>query len=64
MHYKGFAHRDLKIENIIYDMSTGKSKIIDFGFALECGADSTSKKQCGTLPYMDPNLSKPEVYYP
>ena len=45
-------------------MSTGKSKIIDFGFALECGADSTSKKQCGTLPYMDPNLSKPEVYYP
>ena len=35
MHYKGFAHRDLKIENIIYDMSTGKSKIIDFGFALE-----------------------------
>ena len=35
MHSKGYAHRDLKMDNILYDVQgTKQIKIIDFGFSL------------------------------
>lgn len=34
MHSRGKAHRDLKLENILFDPETKKIKIIDFGFSL------------------------------
>jgi serine/threonine protein kinase len=34
MHSNGKAHRDLKLENILYDQELKQIKIIDFGFSL------------------------------
>ena len=35
MHAKHKAHRDLKLNNILFDNETNSLKIIDFGFAVE-----------------------------
>jgi serine/threonine protein kinase len=39
MHSKGKAHRDLKLDNILFDADTKLIKIIDFGFSLETKKD-------------------------
>jgi serine/threonine protein kinase len=35
MHSQGKAHRDLKLDNILFDSETKIIKVIDFGFSLE-----------------------------
>jgi serine/threonine protein kinase len=35
MHERKIAHRDIKLDNLLYDASNDKLKIIDFGFSLE-----------------------------
>jgi len=35
MHQQGYAHRDLKLENLLYDFELDQIKIIDFGFSLK-----------------------------
>jgi serine/threonine protein kinase len=39
MHNKNKAHRDLKLDNILYDADLKIIKIIDFGFSLETKED-------------------------
>lgn len=59
MHSKGVSHRDLKLENIIFD-GKGDLKLIDFGFA-----STESNKQncfCGTPTYMAPEIIKKTEY--
>lgn len=34
MHEINIAHRDIKLDNILYDVALDKLKIIDFGFSL------------------------------
>lgn len=54
-HSKDIAHRDLKLENLLY-LPDGTIKIIDFGFAIR-----TKEKQktfCGTPTYMAPEIVK------
>jgi MAP/microtubule affinity-regulating kinase len=36
MHSKSIVHRDLKLENILYNPLNHEIKIIDFGFAIKC----------------------------
>lgn len=54
LHQKGFVHRDVKPENIFFDIN-GNVKLGDFGYAVFC---KTSKEHCivGTFPYIAPEL--------
>lgn len=62
MHLKGKAHRDLKLENILYDGETRQIKIIDFGFSLETKKEQKLDTYCGTPHYMDPDIVKKVPY--
>lgn len=49
------AHRDLKLENFLYERSDGDHlKIIDFGFAEFTG--ETMSRACGSLDYVAPEV--------
>ena len=57
-HTAGVAHRDLKVENVLFD-DKGNVKIADFGFAgPTMGKDGSGylKTFCGTEHYMAPEL--------
>ena len=62
MHSRGKAHRDLKLDNILYDAENKQIKIIDFGFSLEVKKDQIVNLHCGTPHYMDPDLAKKGPY--
>lgn len=64
MHSRNKAHRDLKLDNILYDSEIQKIKIIDFGFSLQCRKDQLQSTTCGTPHYMDPDLSRKAPYSP
>lgn len=64
LHSKGFAHRDIKAENILMD-STFAVKLADFGFSAPlAGKDGTGKLHSGkgTLGYMAPELHSGHPY--
>lgn len=65
LHSNEIAHRDLKLENIIFDKTSNRLRLIDFGFARETSTlNSTSKQKetilskdaCASLHYAAPEL--------
>jgi serine/threonine protein kinase len=56
VHKAGFAHNDLKPENIIYNMETKTAHIIDFGLSSEVGPDGNVTECCGSPYYMSPEV--------
>ena len=64
MHSKQYAHRDLKLDNILMDSSTKNIKIIDFGFSLKTAENEKLNVFCGTPHYMDPDIVKKQAYSP
>ena len=54
LHHNQIAHRDIKLENVIYDSQFGTVKLIDFGFSTYCA--SPLFQSCGSLMYMAPEL--------
>lgn len=60
MHSRLICHRDIKLENIIYQESTETVKIIDFGFANSC--KEKLKVFCGTPSYMAPEIVAKKEY--
>lgn len=47
MHYEGYIHRDLKLENILIDKD-GYVKVIDFGISRKIKNDEDAKTFAGT----------------
>ena len=62
MHKKGYAHRDLKLDNILMDVGTKTIKIIDFGFSLHVKPDEKLNIFCCTPHYMDPDIVRRQAY--
>jgi len=60
IHSKGFAHCDLKLENILIDFKSQKIKITDFDFARKVPFTPTQIN--GTLQYMAPEVLLSKTY--
>lgn len=62
LHLKGLAHRDLKLENFMYDSESddAKIKLIDFGFS--CLTKFKMSQACGSLSYAAPEVLAQKGY--
>ena len=60
LHSNKVSHRDIKLENILYN--NGTAKLIDFGFAVSCA--TKQRTYCGTPTYMAPELVCRKEYAP
>ncbi|KAH9409619.1 PREDICTED: testis-specific serine/threonine-protein kinase 2-like [Rhagoletis zephyria] len=69
MHNMGFAHRDIKCENILLNKQRTHAKVTDFGFTRSCierqsGQRMLSETYCGSRAYLAPEVLKAEKYNP
>ena len=66
LHSRGFCHRDVKPENILFT-EDGRLKLIDLGNTTVLRSrNNEHKKQfrvCGTPPYMAPEIWRNNGYY-
>ena len=65
LHKKGIAHRDVKLNNFLLDITRKNVKVADFGLSIvsyrrEQGI-LMSKTYCGTEPYMAPEIIRRNV---
>mmetsp|Transcript_40532 Transcript_40532/g.104902 ORF Transcript_40532/g.104902 Transcript_40532/m.104902 type:complete len:564 (+) Transcript_40532:144-1835(+) len=57
LHSHGIVHRDLKLENFLYDFKNGDHlKLIDFGFSKIWDPNIKMHVSCGTLSYVAPEV--------
>lgn len=63
MHNLNFAHRDLKLENLLLD-SGMNIKVADFGFVRKNAGNSLSKTYCGSKSYAAPEILIGKPYKP
>jgi hypothetical protein len=62
MHSLGIIHRDIKLENVLFD-SSRDMKLVDFGFSVACKDPSKRLKVfCGTPSYMAPEIVQRKEY--
>lgn len=54
IHKNGFAHRDIKGDNIIYDINRHIFRFVDFG--LSCSINIKCRPGVGTISYMAPEI--------
>jgi len=59
IHSKSIVHRDLKLENFLYEKKDGDHlKLIDFGFSKVWEKNTKMDLSCGTLAYVAPEVLK------
>mmetsp|Transcript_8640 Transcript_8640/g.19260 ORF Transcript_8640/g.19260 Transcript_8640/m.19260 type:complete len:541 (-) Transcript_8640:119-1741(-) len=57
LHQQGIAHRDLKLENFLYESEhSDHLKLIDFGFSHVWDMNTKMRLSCGTLAYVAPEV--------
>jgi len=57
LHDRRIMHRDIKMENLLFDArGSWNVKLIDFGFATRFGTRSSMMHRCGTLLYAAPEV--------
>jgi calcium-dependent protein kinase len=57
IHTQGVVHRDIKLENFLYEKEDGKHlKLIDFGFSKLWTPNTKMHLSCGTLSYVAPEV--------
>lgn len=57
IHSHGIVHRDLKLENFLYEKKGGSHlKLIDFGFSKVSDPNVKMRVSCGTLSYVAPEV--------
>lgn len=61
-HRKQVVHRDVKLENVLYDSASNKVKLIDFGFSIALAPGSKLNIFCGTPSYMAPEIVNKKDY--
>ena len=60
-HSKGIAHRDLKLENLLFDKNQNL-KIADFGLCNKMRDGESLLTACGSPDYAAPEILKHEAY--
>lgn len=56
-HGQGIIHRDLKLENVLFETKArARIKIVDFGISGVCKNTFKERNDAGTLKYMPPEL--------
>jgi len=61
-HDNGIVHRDIKLENILMDSSSGRVTVIDFGLCDIVPPGQQSQKFCGSLDYVAPEVVSKRHY--
>jgi len=58
LHLLSIVHRDLKLENFLYDREDSKAqlRLIDFGFAHVWDRSTLMKAPCGSISYVSPDV--------
>jgi len=64
LHSHGVAHRDIKIENILFDETTLEVTLCDFGFAMPFSSDTKSNDWCGSPYTVAPEILNRTTYSP
>lgn len=64
LHAHNIVHRDLKLENFLYESSDNKAslKLIDFGFAKVWDPTTLMMASCGSIAYVSPDVLKGSGY--
>lgn len=61
LHRRGFAHRDVKLDNFIIDEDFNV-KLCDYGIMCQTNSGSMYTTICGTIPYLSPEIIKQKGY--
>lgn len=63
LHAKGFVHRDIKLENIIFVSEKNLDiKLVDFGLSESLNKKNFLYKRCGTPGYVAPEILEDKQY--